>query len=120
MVGITQPRPGEHVNANGVWDLLQNKGKMTVFSLCLLLCADLLDLAVGKCDPVISFSHISEPLAHIRAWGLAITVNEFRDSYQCNTNWPLTGQPDGGDRCHNRLMPTFPLRANQVVEERNQ
>ncbi|XP_074495378.1 immunoglobulin superfamily member 21a isoform X3 [Sebastes fasciatus] len=48
MVGITQPKPGEHVNANGVWDLLQkNKGKMTVFSLCLLLCADLLDLAVG-------------------------------------------------------------------------
>ena len=51
MAGITQPKPGEHVNANGVWDLLQNKGKMTVFSLCLLLCADLLDLAVGKSDP---------------------------------------------------------------------
>lgn len=51
MAGITQPKPGEHVNANGVWDLSQNKGKMTVFSLCLLLCADLLDLAVGKSDP---------------------------------------------------------------------
>lgn len=48
MAGITQPKPGERVNANGVWDLSQNKGKMTVFSLCLLLCADLLDLAVGK------------------------------------------------------------------------
>lgn len=48
MVGITQPKNGEHVNADGVWDLLQNTGKMTVFSLCLLLCADLLDLAVGK------------------------------------------------------------------------
>ena len=48
MVGITQPKNGEHVNADGVWDLLQNKGKMTVFSLCLLLFADLLDLAVGK------------------------------------------------------------------------
>ncbi|CAL8352038.1 unnamed protein product [Gadus morhua 'NCC'] len=47
MVGITQPQSGEHVNADGVWDLLRNKGKMTVFSLCLLLCADLLDLAVG-------------------------------------------------------------------------
>ncbi|XP_067097069.1 LOW QUALITY PROTEIN: immunoglobulin superfamily member 21a [Osmerus mordax] len=47
MVGITQPKNGEHVNADGVWDLLRNKGKMTVFSLCLLLCADLLDLAVG-------------------------------------------------------------------------
>ncbi|XP_004547500.1 immunoglobulin superfamily member 21a isoform X1 [Maylandia zebra] len=47
MVGITQPKPGGHVNADGVWDLLQNKGKMTVFSLYLLLCADLLDLAVG-------------------------------------------------------------------------
>lgn len=51
MVGITQPTPEEHVNAHGVWDLLRNKGKMTAFSLCLLLCADLLDLAVGKCDP---------------------------------------------------------------------
>ncbi|KAM6928006.1 immunoglobulin superfamily member 21a isoform 2-T2 [Xenentodon cancila] len=47
MVGITQPTPGEHLNADGVWDLLQNKGKMIVFSLCLVLCADLLDLAVG-------------------------------------------------------------------------
>ncbi|XP_055724626.1 immunoglobulin superfamily member 21-like isoform X1 [Salvelinus fontinalis] len=47
MVGITQPTNREHVNADGVRDLLQNKGKMTVFSLCLLLCADLLDLAVG-------------------------------------------------------------------------
>lgn len=56
MAGITQPKPGEHVNANGVWDLSQNKGKMTVFSLCLLLCADLLDLAVGKSDPVMLFS----------------------------------------------------------------
>lgn len=51
MAGITQPKPGEHVNANGVWDLPRNKRKMTVFSLCLLLCADLLDLAVGKSDP---------------------------------------------------------------------
>ncbi|KAM6980067.1 immunoglobulin superfamily member 21a isoform 2-T2 [Aplochiton taeniatus] len=47
MVGITQPKNGEHVNADGVRDLLQNKGKMTVFSLCLLLCADLLDVAFG-------------------------------------------------------------------------
>ncbi|XP_072308274.1 immunoglobulin superfamily member 21a isoform X2 [Eucyclogobius newberryi] len=47
MVGITQPTPREHVNAHGVWDLFRNMGKMTVFSLCLLLCADLLDLAVG-------------------------------------------------------------------------
>lgn len=56
MVGITQPKPGGHVNADGVWDLLQNKGKMTVFSLYLLLCADLLDLAVGKSDPFMPFS----------------------------------------------------------------
>ncbi|XP_035376560.1 immunoglobulin superfamily member 21a isoform X2 [Electrophorus electricus] len=47
MVGITQRRNGEHVNANGVWDLLQNMGKMTVLSFCFLLCADLLDLAFG-------------------------------------------------------------------------
>uniref|UniRef100_A0A3P9HAL7 Immunoglobin superfamily, member 21a n=1 Tax=Oryzias latipes TaxID=8090 RepID=A0A3P9HAL7_ORYLA len=47
MVGITPSGAGEPVNANGVWDLLPNKGKMTVFSLCLLLCADLLDFAVG-------------------------------------------------------------------------
>ncbi|XP_030634402.1 immunoglobulin superfamily member 21a [Chanos chanos] len=47
MVGITQRRTGEHVNTNGVWDLLQNMEKMTVLSLCFLLCADLLDLAVG-------------------------------------------------------------------------
>uniref|UniRef100_A0A3B3HJ10 Immunoglobin superfamily, member 21a n=1 Tax=Oryzias latipes TaxID=8090 RepID=A0A3B3HJ10_ORYLA len=46
MVGITPSGAGEPVNANGVWDLLPNKGKMTVFSLCLLLCADLLDFAV--------------------------------------------------------------------------
>lgn len=63
MVGITRQNPGEHVNADGVWDLLQNKGKMTVFSLCLLLCADLLDLAVGKSDPVISFSRSGNLLA---------------------------------------------------------
>lgn len=48
MAGITQPNPGKRVNANGVWDLPRNKRKMTVLSLCsLLLCADLLDLAVG-------------------------------------------------------------------------
>ncbi|XP_076863815.1 immunoglobulin superfamily member 21a [Brachyhypopomus gauderio] len=47
MVGITQTRDQEHVNANGVWDLLQNMGKMTVLSLCFLLCADLLDIAFG-------------------------------------------------------------------------
>lgn len=29
-----------------------------------------------------------------------------------NTNWPLTGQPDGGDRYLACLLPTFPLRAN--------
>lgn len=41
------------MNANGVWDLPRNKRKMTVLSLCsLLLCADLLDLAVGECDPL--------------------------------------------------------------------
>ncbi|KAA0707633.1 Immunoglobulin superfamily member 21 [Triplophysa tibetana] len=47
MVGITRRGPGEHVNANGVWDLLQNMGKMTVLSLCFFLCADLLQVAVG-------------------------------------------------------------------------
>uniref|UniRef100_A0A8C1WZJ3 Immunoglobulin superfamily member 21 n=1 Tax=Cyprinus carpio TaxID=7962 RepID=A0A8C1WZJ3_CYPCA len=47
MVGITRRAAGEHVNANGVWDLLQNMGKMTVLSLCFLLCADLLQVAVG-------------------------------------------------------------------------
>ncbi|XP_066547146.1 immunoglobulin superfamily member 21 isoform X1 [Amia ocellicauda] len=47
MVGDTQPRNGEPLKTDGVWDLWQNKGKMTVFSLCFLLCADLLDLAVG-------------------------------------------------------------------------
>lgn len=73
MVGITQPKTGEHVNADGVWDLLQNKGKMTVFSLCLLLCADLLDLAVGKSVAVtastyeiIPTSSSSSPLRSMR------------------------------------------------------
>ncbi|XP_063072387.1 immunoglobulin superfamily member 21a [Engraulis encrasicolus] len=47
MVWITQSRTGEHVNAYGVWDLLSNMGKMTVLSLCFLLCTNLLDLAVG-------------------------------------------------------------------------
>ncbi|XP_059385602.1 immunoglobulin superfamily member 21-like isoform X2 [Carassius carassius] len=47
MVGITRRAAGEHVNANGVWDLLQNMGKMTVLPLCFLLCADLLQVAVG-------------------------------------------------------------------------
>uniref|UniRef100_A0AAY4ERW8 Immunoglobulin superfamily member 21 n=1 Tax=Denticeps clupeoides TaxID=299321 RepID=A0AAY4ERW8_9TELE len=47
MVGITQPRPGQHVNADGVWDLPPNMGKMSVLSLWFLLCADLLDLTVG-------------------------------------------------------------------------
>ncbi|XP_018581233.1 immunoglobulin superfamily member 21a isoform X2 [Scleropages formosus] len=47
MVGVAQPSHGQQLNADGVWDLLQNTGKMTVFSLCFLLCADLLDLAVG-------------------------------------------------------------------------
>ncbi|XP_031423204.1 immunoglobulin superfamily member 21a isoform X2 [Clupea harengus] len=47
MVWITQSRTGEHVNAYGVWDLLSNMGKMTVLSLCFLLCTILLDLAVG-------------------------------------------------------------------------
>lgn len=80
MAGITQPKPGEHVNANGVWDLLQNKGKMTVFSLCLLLCADLLDLAVGKSDPPLLPPSPPPPpfllfilhavgTAHARIWG---------------------------------------------------
>lgn len=56
MAGITQPSPWERVNANGVWDLPRNKRKMTVLSLCsLLLCADLLDLAVGKCDNPLLF-----------------------------------------------------------------
>lgn len=67
MVGITQPTNGEHVNADGVWDLLQNKGKMTVFSLCLLLCADLLDLAVGKSlflHKTICESRIQKPLTY--------------------------------------------------------
>lgn len=74
MAGITQPRTGEHVNADGVWDLLQNKRKMTVFSLCLFLCADLLDLAVGKSDPVMSFSRSGElrAVSRIHAWGLTI------------------------------------------------
>lgn len=48
MVWITQSRTGEHVNAYGVWDLLSNMGKMTVLSLCFLLCTNLLDLAVGE------------------------------------------------------------------------
>lgn len=52
-------KPGEHVNANGVWDLSQNKGMMTVFSLWLLLCADLLDLAMGK-----SPSSPKQPVIH--------------------------------------------------------
>ncbi|XP_041129017.1 immunoglobulin superfamily member 21-like [Polyodon spathula] len=47
MVGNTHPRNGKYLKADGVWGLLQNKGKMTVFSLCFLLCADLLDLALG-------------------------------------------------------------------------
>ncbi|XP_035236498.1 immunoglobulin superfamily member 21-like isoform X1 [Anguilla anguilla] len=47
MVGIKQSRNGELLKTDGVGDLLQNTGKMTVFSLCFLLCADLLDLAVG-------------------------------------------------------------------------
>ncbi|XP_048877639.1 immunoglobulin superfamily member 21a [Brienomyrus brachyistius] len=47
MVWVTQPGKGEQLNADGVWDLLRNTWKMTVFSLCFLLCADLLDLAVG-------------------------------------------------------------------------
>ncbi|XP_061114747.1 immunoglobulin superfamily member 21-like isoform X2 [Conger conger] len=47
MVGIRQSRNGELLKTDGVGDLLQNTGKMTVFSLCFLLCADLLDLAVG-------------------------------------------------------------------------
>ncbi|XP_036389347.1 immunoglobulin superfamily member 21-like isoform X2 [Megalops cyprinoides] len=47
MVGNTQSRNGELLKADGVRDLLQNTGKMTVFSLCLLLFAHLLDLSVG-------------------------------------------------------------------------
>lgn len=37
------------------------------------------------------------------------------------SNWLWTGQPDGGDRCHAFLMPTFPaISAKRVLKERNQ
>lgn len=79
MVEITRPKPGEHVNANGVWDLSQNKGKMTIFSLCLLLCADLLDLAVGKSEPLsFDFSDIlTQVQQHTTSFiieGIGVTV----------------------------------------------
>lgn len=40
---------------------------MTVFSLCLLLCADLLDFAVGKSQPVTPFLNPREVLTNARA-----------------------------------------------------
>ncbi|TNM89168.1 immunoglobulin superfamily member 21a isoform X1 [Takifugu flavidus] len=67
MVRITRTRPVEHVNANGVWDLPQHKGKMTIFPLCLLLCAGLLDSAVGYLTVTI------EPLPPMVA-GEAVTL----------------------------------------------
>ena len=84
MVGITQPKPREHVNADGVWELSRNKGKMTVFSLCLLLCADLLDLAVGKSDPVMSFSrcvNLSRSSHLYLRSNKSQTINEFWDLF---------------------------------------
>lgn len=58
---------------------------MSVFSLCVLLCADLLDLAVGKCVP--PSSGIPQPNSSLTiqrppSWGAGVTMEALTGHYR--------------------------------------
>lgn len=58
---------------------------MSVFSLCVLLCADLLDLAVGKCEPPSSGSphpNSSPTIQRPPSWGAGVTMEALTGHYR--------------------------------------